>query len=440
MYACIVRFIPNGNGPAIPTIVSDGKPMKSVRKFVCQGDAIVVRAETVGNEFNLRIQNGGLLGEVLFEGVVPDGKRIRVGNMQPPFWTVAVSAKPVEPDVADVGTFVDEDGIETTALTVPCYEGRPSLTLDELARPVSGETPRTRMIEDLRDSDIRCLKYGHGGFFSGYYETEAWLKPDGLEEYNVRFWHELGPELSPREAKALHPRESISKAEMQSLVDDMLDLGLLEAYSIHEDSSIVDGSSWSLSIEAMDGYRWMWSGYSVYPAWFERISCLIDERLLGKKSERDFHEPCQHPSQDEGLLHLYLHGYRLKVRDRQTDLHGDVLAGICASIRQDLILFRNGTASEGMYYEMDARKFSEVVERNGLGASQHREIGEITGAIGYIVDHDDACQHLMRRFVLDGVVESLLCAPSVAEKIAPAFSETGWEYLASTCMDTELLL
>ena len=91
MYISLVYF--NRLRDKSGEIVSDARPIKSVRKFTLENakifpdyKSIVVRVHETDSGFALKVTRGALGGEVLFDSIVPDGQYTRVNIRHGSFW------------------------------------------------------------------------------------------------------------------------------------------------------------------------------------------------------------------------------------------------------------------------------------------------------------------------------------------------------------------
>lgn len=427
MYASVVHF--SSFNEVAGRTISDGRPLKSARKYRLNDEAIVLRAFESDDRFALRVTRGALGGEVLFEGVVQDGQHMRIYDSSESFWSIAVSRNEMVIDPTNQGGWIDEAGRLRVSDKCNDYEGEPETALADLIPNPERELPPFRDARGIVGSDIRFLVVYDGGFFEGDSTIEVWYVPcDGC--YRVRFWHDHGERLSRRRALRINPPETVSLDEMNGLIAKLMELGLADTYSGYCNRDVLDGGGWGLTIGTRDGYDWSWGGYNAYPRGWDEARDAICELLLGYPSRASYDGHTAYIAEwheadgDLGrtdIAHLYRHGVDL------SDAPEWRIPTICARIRQDILLYRRTRRSEYECRILDDGLYAEVLTDVRGGKACRRTTGELMGAVSYIVDHDDATQTNMKHLALDGTLNKLLCNVRVRDKAAPGLAVTGWE-------------
>jgi hypothetical protein len=428
MYASVVHF--DSYDDATGQIVSDGRPLKSVRKFTNGSRSIVLRVfEAEGKRLKLKVTRDVLGGEILFEGTVKARRHIRVVDESESFWVIAVSKNEIRIDPDDKGAWPENAEHMVLPEVRPEYERKPKTPLGDLIPAPERETPPYREASSITGSDIRFLVAEEGGFFDGTSIIEVWY--DACDVcFRVRFWHECGATLSGRMAMQINPPERVELEEMDNLISVLKKFGLADTYSEYRNLGIVDGGGWGLTIGTKDGYRWEWDGSNAYPQGWKEARNAICALFLGYPSRTAFDGHAAYVSSWHGadgdlgrtdIAHLYRHGVGLN------DLSGRRISNLCANIRQDILLYRRTRRYEFECRILDGKTYAEIMSDVIAGRSYRRTTGELMGAIGYIVDHDDAEQTNMNKLAVDGTLGKLLCNPRVRAKAAPGLAVSGWD-------------
>lgn len=427
MYASVVLFkradVVEGE------IISDERPLKSARKYEFGDHCIVLRVFETDGGFLMKATRNGLGGEVLFEGVVPDGQYTRVFDKGGSYWVVVISSEKIEVDATYQGVWTDEYGRLRTSERYQNFEGKPEIELDELLPPPERVTPAAREAIDINGRDIRYLECSDGGFFEGTSTIEAWYVPSE-DCYKVRFWHYYGSPLPRRKASQICLPDRVSVDDMSALVDSLLAAGLADTYSWYVNRDIVDGGGWDLSIGTRDGYRWRWGGYNAYPHGWQTAYDAICALLLGYPTKTPFEGHTCYVAEwhgDDGdlgrteIAHLYRHGVSLGCGQEWR------IPSICSAIRQDLLLYRRTRKFSCECQSLDDEVFDEIVSDAEKGLARRHTTGELMGVIGFIVDHDDVEQTAMNEYARNGILEKILCNVRIRDKAAPGLSVTGWD-------------
>lgn len=217
---------------------------------------------------------------------------------------------------------------------------------------------------------------------------------------------------------------------MSSLIDTLLGLGLADTYSYYQNRDILDGGGWSLTIGTRDGYSWHWGGYNAYPRGWDAARNALCALLLGYPYESSYDGHTAYVADFHGadgdwgrteIAHLYRHGVSLEnAGDRWS-------RSVCAELRQDILLYRRTRRTTYECRTLSDEEFNAVVRDAEAGLARRRTAGELTGAIGYIVDHDDANQALMNEYARKGTLNKMLCNVRIRDKAAPGQAVTGWE-------------
>lgn len=427
MHASVVHF--SGFDEVSGRIVSDGKPLKSARKYQLDDKAIVLRVFEADDGLLIRITRSALGGEVMFEGKVSDGQHMRIEDGHGPFWVVAASKAEMDVDPTDQGAWIDEFGHLRVSDICGYYEGEPETHFGNLVPPPSRETPSSRDATEINGADISFLAVSDGGFFEGDSNIEAWLVPEE-DCFKVRFWHDHGDALPRRKALQINPPEKVSIEEMSSLIAKLLDLGLADTYSWYCNRDVLDGGGWSLTIGARDGYTWNWGGYNAYPCGWDEARDAICELFLGYPSHNPYDGHTAYIADWHGadgdrgrteIAHLYRHGVGLD------DVPEWRIPTICAGIRQDILLYKRTRRYDFECRILDDDHYDEILADIAAGKAHRRTTGELMGAVAYVVDHDDAEQDNMKKLVLDGTMGKLLCNVRIRDKAAPGLAVTGWD-------------
>lgn len=427
MYASVVYF--DNFNVVSGRVVSDGKPLKSARKYQLGDKAIVLRVFEADDDLLLKVTRNALGGEVMFEGKVSDGQHMRLYDGFESFWVVAVSRGDMDVDPTDQGYWIDEYGCLRASDKCGNYEGEPEKALKDLAPAQNRETPAFREATEINGADIRFLAVSDGGFFEGDSNIEAWLVPDE-DCFKVRFWHAHGSSLSRRKAMQINLPDKVSVEEMGGLITRLLSLGLAETYSWYCNRDVLDGGGWLLSIGTMDGYVWNWGGYNAYPRGWDEARDAICELLLGYPHHEpydgytafvaDWHGADGDLGRTE-IAHLYRHGVGLG------DAPERRIPAICAGIRQDILLYRRTRRYGFECRTLDDSSYAEILADVASGKAHRRTTGELMGTVAYVVDHDNAEQDGMKKLILDGTMEKLLCNVRVRDKAAPGLAISGWD-------------
>ena len=143
MYASVVHF--DSYDDATGQIVSDGRPLKSVRKFTNGSRSIVLRVfEAEGKRLKLKVTRDVLGGEILFEGTVKARRHIRVVDESESFWVIAVSKNEIRIDPDDKGAWPENAEHMVLPEVRPEYERKPKTPLGDRSRH---QNARLRHIE-----------------------------------------------------------------------------------------------------------------------------------------------------------------------------------------------------------------------------------------------------------------------------------------------------
>lgn len=427
MYASIVHF--ESSSEVSGRVVSDGKPLKTARKYRLGDKVIVLRVFEADEDLLLRVTRNALGGEVLFEGRVADGQHMRIEDGFGPFWVVAVSRSEMDVDPTDQGSWIDEHGRLRVSDRCGDFEGEPEEALGDLVPAQEREAPAFREATEINGADIRFLAVSDGGFFEGDSNIEAWFVPDE-SCFKVRFWHDHGDSLSRRKAMQINLPEKVSCEEIDGLISKLLCLGLAETYSWYCNRDVLDGGGWSLSIGTMDGYVWNWGGYNAYPRGWDEARDAICELLLGYPSHEPYDGHTAYIADWHGadgdrgrteIAHLYRHGVGLGEAQEWR------IPAICAGIRQDVLLYRRTRRYGFECRSLDDDLYEEILADAVAGKAHRRTTGELMGAVAYVVEHDNAKQDNMKKLVLDGTMEKLLCNVRIRDKAAPGLAVSGWE-------------
>ena len=149
MYASVVLFkradVVEGE------IISDERPLKSARKYEFGDHCIVLRVFETDGGFLMKATRNGLGGEVLFEGVVPDGQYTRVFDKGGSYWVVVISSEKIEVDATYQGVWTDEYGRLRTSErgTVLCSSLRLTLLWNPEATPDIFPSLRPRFVFEV---------------------------------------------------------------------------------------------------------------------------------------------------------------------------------------------------------------------------------------------------------------------------------------------------
>jgi hypothetical protein len=432
MYIGVIHF--DRPRDKVGRIASDARPMASARRFTLDDKTIVIRAREKDDGFALRVTRNALGGEVLYEGIVPDGQYTGINDDHASFWVISLSSAKFDMDASNKGVWTGERGSVDGEDTDTEYEGEPEPNLRELLAPTERELPSKREATEIRGDDIRYLSCSEGSFFDGYSRVEAWYVPDeGC--YHTRFWHThsdpaSGP-LTREQASRIHVPERMSCNDMEHLIDTLMGLGLASTYSYYANHCVCDGGGWGLSIGTRDGYAWQWDGLNAYPHGWDEARAAICHLLLGypANTQSEGHtSPAAEWHEEDGdegrtkIAHLYRHGYALAMGAEDEEWTRDV----CTAVRQDLLLYRRTRRTALDYVVLDGEHFAEVMADVHNGDAWRRTAGELVGALGYVIDHDDTGQTTLRGLAHDGALGRLLCNEPIRAKAAPGLEVTGW--------------
>lgn len=435
MYVGVVHF--NHPRDKFGRIASDGRPMASARRFTLGDKTIVIRARKWDDGFALRVTRNTLGGEVLYRGLVPDGQYTSVNDDHASFWVIVLSSTKLDVDASNKGVWTGERGSVPVEDPYTEYERKPEPDLRDLLAPTERDLPATREAIEINGDDIRYLCCTEGGVFDGWSHVETWYVPQE-DCYRVRFWHTcnepIGKPLSKEQAARVDVPERVSCNDMERLVATLMGLGLADIYSYYEDRSVCDGGSWELTIGTRDGYAWQWDGHNAYPHGWDEAYSAICQLLLGYRDSKPHGGQTTGAIEarerdgdgDEGrteIAHFYRYGYILD----KCAIDEIWVQDICLSIKQDLLLYRRTRRAVSDYVAINDELFAKIMGDIQNGNARRWTAGELLGALGYVVDHDDTQQTKLRALASNGSVRKLLCNERIREKAATELDVTGWE-------------